>query len=157
MDSSPLLILPLQPINPLIRRLSEPTLPLLHKHLRNSARTQEHTRDKQRRHQMSSSLRLSADLSLGVVERPYIPYVFGVDKVAHDVAGGLLARTLEHGTGVVAAFPVALAVIVGVVDDLGVDEADGSEQKCHDAGNDLQYQRGLSEKWFGRLQKELER
>ena len=157
MNSSPLLFLPLQPVNPLIRRLSEPTLPLLHKHLRNSARTQEHTRNKQRRHQVSSSLCLSANLPLGVVKRPYIPYVFGVNEVAHDVAGGLLARTLEHATGVVAAFPVALAVVVGVVDDLGVDEADGSEQKCHDAGNDLQYQRGLSEKWFGRLQKELER
>jgi hypothetical protein len=126
-DSSSLLFLPLQPVNPLIRRLSKPTLPLLHKHLHNSARTQEHTRNKQRRHQVSSSLRLSANLPLSVVKRPYIPYIFGVDKVAHDVTRCLLARTLELGTGVVATFPVALAVVVGVVDDLGVDEADGSE------------------------------
>jgi hypothetical protein len=126
-ESSPLLLLPLQPINPLVRRLSKPTLPLLHNYLRNSARTQKHTGNKQRRHQVSSSLRLSANLPLSVVKRPYISYIFGVDKVAHDVAGCLLARTREHGIGVVAAFPVALAFVVGVVDDLGVDEADGSE------------------------------
>lgn len=105
---------------------------------------------------MPSSLRFSANLPLGIVKRPYIPYVFGVNEVAHDVAGCLLACTLEYGTGVVAAFPVALAVVIGVVDDLGVDEADESEEESHSAGDGLQYQCGLSEKWFGRLQ-ELER
>ena len=90
---------------------------------------------------MSSSLRLSADLPLCVVKTPSIIIcIFVVNKVAHNVAGRLLARTLEHVTGVVSASPVALADVVGVVDDLGIDEADGSEKKCHGARDDLQYQ-----------------
>lgn len=51
-------------------------------------------------------------------------------EVADDVASSLLTRAVEHVLWVVASCPVAVVVVVGVVD--GLREAEGDE--CYEEG-----------------------
>ena len=116
----PSVLLPFQPLNPLLGTLYKLPLPLLYQEFPNSAPTHQHARHKQRCHKVPASLRGSTDVSHGVKDL----LEFGVIsfEVKCNVASCLLARALKYVTGVIAVLPVALASVVGVVDDLGEHE-----------------------------------
>lgn len=92
---------------------------------------------------MSPSLRLTTDSHLRIENGLDFTRIFWPLEVADDIAGSLLARAVEHVVRVVAAGPIALAFVVGVMDNLCEDEGDECDQQGDTAGQDLVEERGL--------------
>ena len=111
-----LLFLPLQPLNPLLRTLNEPVLPLFNQKLANGQPKHQRACNKQRRHQMPSSLRRSTSTSQGIEDMLKSGVVHS--EVKRDIASRLLTCALKNVAGVVAVLPVALPSVMGVIDDL---------------------------------------
>jgi hypothetical protein len=127
----PLLLLPLQSLNPLIRALHKPHFPLLHQQLSHTHPTKQYTRHKQRRQQMPARLRLPTNPHLRIINGLERFRVIRHLEVSDNVARSLLARAAEHVVWVVPTRPIALAPVVSVVDDLCEDEGD----KCYQEGD----------------------
>lgn len=100
---------------------------------------------------MPAGLRLATDGTLPVEDGLNFRAMSRHSEEADDVASSLLTRALEHVAWVVAVPPVAFALVVGVVDDLGEGERDERYEEGNAAGEDLEEESGLLGRGLGCL------
>lgn len=61
------------------------------------------------------------------------------EEACDSIAGRLLRRTLEDGVGVVSVLPVALSLVVSIVDNLSECETNQIDDQCNGTRDSLQY------------------